>query len=163
MLAVSRAKRALNSNVGCIVIVASRSNDLFHSFGKCIPFFGLNPGLEAFKWRYCEEKCCAPSHCAFRPNTSAMPVDDALRCSKTNTSARKFHHGVETLEGAKQFTGISRVEACPVITDKVNSFIIFTFRSKFDLGLLHFFCEFPGVVEEVLENDLQKVWVTTHF
>src|SRR5688572_28578693 len=99
MLAVSRAKRALNSNVGCIVIVVSRSNDLFHSFGKCIPCFGLDPGLEACKWRYCEEKCCSLSHSAFRPKASAMPMNNALHCGKPNTCAWKFRHGVETLEG----------------------------------------------------------------
>src|SRR5436190_24150747 len=149
MQAARRAKMALNNNVGCIVIVASRSNDLFHSFGKCIPFFCLDPGLEAFEWRHGKEKCCSLSHSAFRPNAPAVPVDNALRCGKANTCAWKFRHSVETLEGAEQLTCISHVEAGAIVTDKINCFIIFTFRSKFDLGPFLFGCELPGVVQEV--------------
>src|SRR4026209_2045173 len=123
MPAASRAKRALNNNVGCIIIVPSWSNDLFDSFGKCIPFFCLGLGLDAFKWRHGKEKCCALIYRAPRPDAPAVPVNDALHRCEPNACAWKFRHRMKALESPEQLTCIGHIEACAVITDEINCFI----------------------------------------
>src|SRR5260221_4532828 len=70
---------------------------------------------------------------------------------------------MQTLESPEQLTYIRHVETRAVIADEINGFIVFRFRSKFDLRVLPFGGEFPGIVQEVFQNGLQKAWVTTCF
>src|SRR6185436_12096416 len=140
------AKKALNSNVDWSVIFVSRSDDFPCPPGKRIFFLRHGLRFGAFQSGQGKEEGCSLVHRAFRPDAPAVSVNDPLDGGKTDAGPGKFGHGMQALKGAEQLSYISHVEARAVIADEINGFIVFWFRSKFDLRPLPLGGELPGVV-----------------
>src|SRR5687768_16360402 len=94
-----------------------------------------------------KEKCCSHVNRTFCPDTSAMPVDDALDSGKPNTGARIIGRAMEALESSEQLIGISHIESSAIIADEIGWFPSFILDANLDIGVLSLGCEFPGVAK----------------
>src|SRR5260370_3787100 len=91
---------------------------VFHEKYECV-FQGIAATRRRF--RQCEIESRTALHCAFRPNSSAVPVDNALDSGETDPRSRKFRHRMESLEGTENDTGVGRVESRPVGTNEIRT------------------------------------------
>src|SRR5260370_8743073 len=80
-------------------------------------FQGIAPSRRRF--RQCEIESRTALHCAFRPNSSAVPVDNALDSGETDPRSRKFRHRMESLEGPEELAGVGRGESGAVVTKEI--------------------------------------------
>src|SRR5690348_1238987 len=62
-----------------------------------------------------EEKCRALTDKAFRPNATAVPVNDALDGSKSNPRPFELFGAMEALERAKQISGAFQIETDSIV------------------------------------------------
>ena len=67
-----------------------------------------------------EEECRAFTHFRFRPDASAVALDDTLHNGQADTSALESVSGVETLKDTEEFFSTLRVEARTVAPDKTS-------------------------------------------
>src|SRR5260370_31107589 len=82
-------------------------------------FQGIAPSRRRF--RQCEIESRTALHCAFRPNSSAVPVDDALHSGEPNARSGEFCHRMESLEGSGKLAGVSRDESGAVVTHETRA------------------------------------------
>jgi hypothetical protein len=90
-------------------------------------------------------------HLAFGPDSTAVPVYDALYGSKANAGSREFVSRVQPLEGSEQLGRECAVEPRTIVAHEESSDPILLGLAKFDArrGLLA--REFPGIAQEILE------------
>src|SRR5262249_34882552 len=80
-----------------------------------------------------------------------MAIDDALDGGEADAGAWKIGGRMQTLEHPKELGGKIHIETRAVITDK-ESGLRLVGKAKFDLRFLLFGGEFPGVAQEIIED-----------
>src|SRR5579859_3588369 len=68
----------------------------------------------------------------FRPDPAAMPLNDALHRSETNTRALKLFHLVQSLEYTEQFAGVSLIKTGAVVADEQDRFPTYNLVANLD-------------------------------
>jgi hypothetical protein len=96
-----------------------------------------------------EIKCRACIEFGFRPDTSPVPVDDALDQGQAHTGSFKFIVAVQPLEDAKKFVGVSRIEPDAVVLDVKGVVFRIALSADFNHGGLPVPGEFDRVGEEI--------------
>src|SRR5260370_33197872 len=91
---------------------------VFHEKYECV-FQGIAATRRRF--RQCEIESRTALHCAFRPNSSAVPVDNALDSGETDPRSRKFCHRMESLEGPEELAGVGPGESGAVVTNEIGT------------------------------------------
>src|SRR5205085_11196988 len=99
-----------------------------------------------------EVKRCASIDISFRPNSSAMAVDDALGSGKPDSGTGKLAHGMKSLKRAEEFFAVCLVEAGAVVAHK-KAFCAFTIAdADFYSRRRNLAGELPGVGKEILQQ-----------
>src|SRR5258706_910151 len=94
------------------------------------------------------------------PDTPAVPVHDALDCSKTDAFSGIVRLGVQPLEGAEELRGIGHVEAGAVVAHEERRRRAFAPRADLDARPLGLRGELPGVADQVLDRRAQQPRIT---
>lgn len=66
------------------------------------------------------EKCRTLINLALRPNTTAMPFDDAPHGRESDPGPRKIGHRMKPLERRKQLVRIAHVEPGAVVANEID-------------------------------------------
>ena len=85
-------------------------------------------------YRERNEKCGAFVQFAFGPGAPAVARDDAPHIGEADPGAFKFRGPMQSLENAKEFLRVTRVETDAVILDKNDDFVFRSGAADFDLG-----------------------------
>src|SRR6185295_5900619 len=99
---------------------------------------------------------------AFRPDASAVTVDDALNVGQADAGAFKIAGAMQPLEDAEKFVGVLHVEAGSVVPDKEDPVLVGGLlgrASDLDAGLFPLAGVFDGVADEIGEDLAQEVAV----
>ncbi len=83
-------------------------------------------------------------------------MNDPLNGCQADPGAGKIGHGMQALEGPKEFIGIGHIETGAVIAHVKYLLSIFDLSSDLDLRLLQLGGEFPGIVNQVFQRDPQQ-------
>ena len=92
-----------------------------------------------------EEESCALSWPSFRPNASAMAVNDLLRGCQSHAISFKLFLGMEALKGAEELFGFLHIEAGAIVADETTFNSILNCATELDDGILGVSGVFPGI------------------
>ena len=93
----------------------------------------------------------------FRPNSSAMFLNNALHGGQADSGAFKLFGGVQALENSEELVGIFHIEANTVVANQNGGFV-FTFDLKyFDHSGFALARELDGIGKQVHENLFQQI------
>src|SRR5437868_11932158 len=85
-----------------------------------------------------------------------MSLHDALNGSQADARAGKVGGGVQALENPEQVACIAWIESYAIVLHKKGPFAADAARAEADVGRRSPGGELPGVVEQILQNDLQQ-------
>src|SRR5689334_17968265 len=88
-----------------------------------------------------------------------MTADDTLHGGQAHTASGEFGFRVKPLKGAEEPVRQTRIESRAIVTNEIDSSLPLVFRSEFDSGRIASFRIFPGVLQQVLQSDLQETSV----
>jgi hypothetical protein len=89
---------------------------------------------------------------SLRPDTAAVPVDNATANRQTDSCAGIFALAVEPLEGAKDLFGVLRVKANTTVLDRYAPFAVLFPGCNLNAGFPARLAEFDGIGDQVLEK-----------
>src|SRR5260370_39812303 len=92
-----------------------------------------------------------------------MTVDDTLDSRQSDSGSREFGHRMQALEGAEKLLGVGRVKSRPVITDEVGRGAVAMNLGELDTSGGAFRTKFPGIAQQVFENDPQQMRIRRRF
>src|SRR5438445_6273251 len=102
---------------------------------------------------------CAFLYFPSRPNFAAMPADDFLHHCQTDAGALELGQRMEALECAEHLAGVGGIKTRPVIANKKDSAAILLLGSHLDDGRRMLAGEFPGIPQQMLERNAQKIGI----
>src|SRR6266480_824551 len=103
-----------------------------------------------------EIKCGAAIKRGFRPNTTAVTMNNPLHNRQADAGAFKFLSPMQSLEHAEQFVGVLHVKAGAVIGNEIDFFAVIGCRSYFDQRRRAFATVFDRVRNQIHPNLFQQ-------
>ena len=101
-----------------------------------------------------EPECGSLVHCAFCPDASVVPVDDARDCRQSDARAFEILVAMQAIEGAEQFSGVDHIETSAIVLYTPG--ILFCIPSEGHSGMRQFRGKFDGIADKVLDSDARK-------
>jgi hypothetical protein len=89
----------------------------------------------------------------FRPDLTAMAVDDALHGGQPDARAREILLAVQALKGPEQFRTVGHIEADTVIADEISQLIVSFTNPEFYARLPMLASKFPGIAQQIVQHD----------
>src|SRR5262245_13618362 len=89
----------------------------------------------------------------FRPDLTAVAVNDALHGGQPDARAREFLLAVEALKGPKQSRTVGHIEADTVIADEISQLTVSFANPEFDARLRMLASKFPGIAQQIVQHD----------
>src|SRR5205807_4318783 len=90
------------------------------------------------------------------PNTAAVAGDDSLSGCQADPMACKFRLQMQSLKGCEELVGVGHVESSAIVSDAIDSLAPVVRLPELDAGDWPLGCIFPGVSQQVLENNGQQ-------
>jgi hypothetical protein len=90
------------------------------------------------------------------PDSSPVPVYDALDGRKPYARPFEFGHRVQSLKRAEEFIRVSHIEARSVVAHEVDGFSIEARAAEFYLCPLLLFRKLPRVAQKIFERDVNE-------
>src|SRR5687767_689396 len=90
-----------------------------------------------------------------------MPVDDALDDCQSNPNAREFGICMQALKSAEQFIGIIHIKARTIVSYKIDLLMVCILYAELDTCIFLFGGKFPGVVNQVFQDNAHKTLITS--
>src|SRR5262249_40280163 len=89
----------------------------------------------------------------FRPDRTAMAVNDALHGGQSDTRAREILLAVQALKGPEQFRTVGHIEAGTVIADEISHLTVPFTNPEFYARLWMLASKLPGIAQQIVEHD----------
>jgi hypothetical protein len=89
----------------------------------------------------------------FRPDLTAMAVNDALHGGQSDARAREILLAVQALKGPKQFRTVGYIEADTVIADEISQLTVSLTNPEFYARLRMLARKLPGIAQQIVEHD----------
>src|SRR5262249_904598 len=89
----------------------------------------------------------------FRPDLTAMAVNDALHGGQPDARAREILLAVQALKGPEQFRAVGHLEADAVIADEISQLTVSFTYPEFDARLRMLAGKFPGIAQQIVQHD----------
>src|SRR5690242_20838900 len=99
-----------------------------------------------------KEERRAAVHLAVRPDTAAVPLDDALRQGQPDAGALELVGAMQPLKHAEQLVDVAHVEPHPVVPHEVDDRLSLAPRPDLDLRIGTAASELEGVADQVREH-----------
>src|SRR3989337_2188561 len=93
---------------------------------------------------------------SFRPDSAPMAGDDPLDGGKADARSLELGAGVKALEDAEELVDLGHVEAHSVVPHEIAPLPVPLFAPELYSGRRLLAGELPGVLEEILDRDLQQ-------
>ena len=91
---------------------------------------------------------------------AAVPVNNSLYGGQANACAFKILGRVQAVECAEKLPGIFHVETGAVVFDAVNRVTVLLLNTKPDDCLLALPGKLPSVLQQVLQHQIQQMFIT---
>ena len=98
-------------------------------------------------------------HCRLRRDASTVTGDDTLNRCQADARAGEFVCPVQALERSEKFVGIRHIKSYAVVAHEHGARTIVFPRAYFDACARTGTGEFPGVVHQIFERDVEQMRV----
>src|SRR5262245_53624518 len=116
--------------------------------------------MTAASTRQRKVECGALVHLGFRPDATAMALNDALGNREADPGALKLVRTVKPLEDAEELLSELHVETDAVIPNEKAQFVLVLAATHFNERLVPLHRKFESVGQQVDENLFEQRWIT---
>src|SRR5882762_9104638 len=97
---------------------------------------------------------------SFRPNLSAMSVDDSLHRGEAHAGAWELRRGVKALEGSEKTVCIARIESGAVVAHEERGLAVLLALAEFDPGARVGGRVLPGIAQQIFHRRPEQLRIS---